>query len=1157
MHFSKLFVWILMMFVVVGVAKALLTDDLYAYYDFDTNVTYDSSGNDRDGTAVGNAHRITTNTALGEGCYYGDGNGDAIDIDVAKGAIELTYNATMCLWYNISGGTVVILGSEDDADPALGVAYITVPGSGGYPVEFYVVPNGGGASKMTSNITSEGAWTFLCVDWNGTHTNTYVNGSRSNSSEWALQTDNNDGGEKFYIGAGGFGGAPASSVLGSLDEVGIWNRSLSDEEIEYLWNGSSGCNPTTGFCDPAPPNSAPTFDEDLQNQSIENNTAWTWDVNCSDVDGDIIQYHINSTFITIDNDTGMMNVTTLDAGNWTNIGVFCNDSEDESWQVFDYESLPQPLGPYLTITEPDNETTENTTLNVHFTYNDFLEFPGNCSLMVNATLRQNIEDIPHGTELELNWTAMTEGNWTWYLECTNNESLGANSSDYIFYYDNIAPIITSNLYVNDTTIFNDSLEIQFNFSDENLYLVNLTDIPNGGNYTWNATGISGSIYVHNETFSLENHSGDVNIMEACACDGHTAATISEWNNQIVSNIIQFDNNKFSIAPKIIEDYSSASYEKYSDRYNFNFYRKEPAKENVFVVSSIYPIDIVEGSNYVGHLIIPDIQRWIDFEGIGHTAAIKRISENQVEVIITTQKATDKLYFHSAGELNCVEYSYAFFNGNPTEQYPSNPVEGETVNFAIDFTYNSSWVQQINMSTDVNTFFYYNHTLYNASKHEYSNHYNFSNSITLGESSAFETWNNTFQWNYTVIGPSDQILEEATTERTLNIYSFSLLDCALGGEPIINITNYEERNRTLHYFEVDAIIDAIISGTINKSYNFSFTSSSNNSICISPGFGNMTANVTFYYSNESDNFDSRIYYALNQLLSNETENISLYLTFDDITTDVYFRVYDIYYNPIPEILVKAQRFYSDEGVYRTVEQSKSGWDGVAFLNLEEKIVDYQFVFSDGNTTRLTSSRMRVNCKDPTTYKCVIDFTLGEDTVDYLTAIEGTGVTYNFSWDNETKVITFFFDDAAGATSSMMLEVFQTSPDGSEDVLCNTTLSSSSGSITCNLSAYNTGSFTARSTRSASPESFFASFTWRIDEFWKTFGTEGLFWGLIFEIAMACIGAFSAGFAVIMVIFGFIMLYFLNITSLGWGLLCCVIALGVVVLFTIIRRGSSIE
>ena len=62
----------------------------------------------------------------------------------------------------------------------------------------------------------------------------YVNNSLDKTSTTSLTAENQNTG--LIFGSTSFG----SEFLGKLDDIGIWNRALTEQETQYLYNSSTG-----------------------------------------------------------------------------------------------------------------------------------------------------------------------------------------------------------------------------------------------------------------------------------------------------------------------------------------------------------------------------------------------------------------------------------------------------------------------------------------------------------------------------------------------------------------------------------------------------------------------------------------------------------------------------------------------------------------------------------------------------------------------------------------------------------------------------------------------------------------------------------------------------------------------------------------------------
>jgi len=100
---------------------------------------------------------------------------------------------------------------------------------GGFAVEGGYTSNAAAAAAVPVNT-----WTFFAVRINGDVTlDIFTNDAKETLSYPTLAPSTG----ALGVGCYGLGGGPMD---GSLDEIGVWNRPLSDEEIAQLYNGGDG-----------------------------------------------------------------------------------------------------------------------------------------------------------------------------------------------------------------------------------------------------------------------------------------------------------------------------------------------------------------------------------------------------------------------------------------------------------------------------------------------------------------------------------------------------------------------------------------------------------------------------------------------------------------------------------------------------------------------------------------------------------------------------------------------------------------------------------------------------------------------------------------------------------------------------------------------------
>jgi hypothetical protein len=194
---------------------------LINYYSFDrnTSIIRDLSGNVKDGVNYGNA---TWNISGKLGADYEfDGSNDYINLSDVSSIIQ---NFTFFAWVYPKN-----LNNRHEIIDAYGKYFNIQDGK----LKIYISGVSTGYSSSTINLTIN-QWNFVGAYWNGTDIFTYVNGVKTNN---ALSGTATPIANSNVIGLQSYGG-PGAYFNGSIDEVMIFNRSLSASEISALYNRS-------------------------------------------------------------------------------------------------------------------------------------------------------------------------------------------------------------------------------------------------------------------------------------------------------------------------------------------------------------------------------------------------------------------------------------------------------------------------------------------------------------------------------------------------------------------------------------------------------------------------------------------------------------------------------------------------------------------------------------------------------------------------------------------------------------------------------------------------------------------------------------------------------------------------------------------------------
>lgn len=215
-----------------------LTDGLIAYWKLDeTSGTVTSDIGTHNGT-VTNALQNQTGI-LGKAITF-DGDGDYVSFgDDASFDFGTTQDFAISFWIKTTQSTEGFVFCKMTSGSAPGFAVEVYDG------QFWAFIRSDSAQYVDVNSTAlvnSGAAWFHCVanfDRDGNLT-IYVNNTQEDSASIAGVTTTINNANNLLMGARD--DASPYYFAGSLDEVGVWNRLLTTDEISALYNSGSGYN---------------------------------------------------------------------------------------------------------------------------------------------------------------------------------------------------------------------------------------------------------------------------------------------------------------------------------------------------------------------------------------------------------------------------------------------------------------------------------------------------------------------------------------------------------------------------------------------------------------------------------------------------------------------------------------------------------------------------------------------------------------------------------------------------------------------------------------------------------------------------------------------------------------------------------------------------
>lgn len=558
------------------------------------SLAIDSSTYNNNGTITGAIYN-NSKGSNGTGSYalVFDGINDKVSIP-DKPQLNLNESYTVSAWINpnkVTGLQTIISKSESIWELNM-IIYNGVL-MGGFEdcadVNYY----GSGGTIVSDK------WNHVLYTYNSTRVLGYVNG---------LEVFDVDGSgvpclSHSPLGVGNTGAGLHYWFNGSIDEVMVFNHSLSDSEILDLYNNGlviTHENITTGFV--TIQNISNVFGNTLYNFSdyCLCNNYYNLFVSCGDLNSSNKFIGVNGSvprinFLNIQNffvNSPLVQggVYEFAEGVW-NLSVNVTHATHYNFSFYNRTALESEVydtGIINLQSSTFNNFVDKNLFNVSvIAYNSFGSNFGSLEFSINDTI------LPLCNGTLTNSYVMNDTDFIWNVSCIDELFFSFNmscSNNYSFYQQDI---------LSTTYFFNGSTRIRYNITCEYEF-----------------------------------------------CDGHTKAKI---DNFYIKKILE--NKSFIVEDKklvLSHSVKDITWKKKTDRYEFCFDFESTAK--------LKQVDVLipEGCHYVdtkwkGHLVCPDSRMWFDFENDNVKATI---TKDRVLLDLSKVKG-NKVCFNSVGKFNCV------------------------------------------------------------------------------------------------------------------------------------------------------------------------------------------------------------------------------------------------------------------------------------------------------------------------------------------------------------------------------------------------------------------------------------------------------------------------------------------------------------------------
>jgi len=1032
----------------------------------------------------------------------------------------------------------------------------------------------------TSAIYNKDKWIHLTFTHDGTQPRFYVNGSEDStlavSNFPTVFLDDTEGFNVTLLGARRrAGNAPQNWFNGTIDEVRIWNRSLSSDEVlaeyenstSYAVNGhglvmsqnfnsqfrtAAGVNDSNhlvmGVID-----SAARLDEigtyidggNVLNFGTGDFSIFTW-----------IKYSISSGFLVMkgaqgaggkryqfstasgciwfgidDNsvNTEFSGCTNLNDGDWHFVGVTADRSENATLYADGIKCTSKDITPSaLSIDDAGNPFTLGKRSDSAAGY-----FTGIMDevLIINKSLSLKEIQALYNAGASVRFRD-PESTWS--------------ATNYTFTFDNSTPTITagSNSFFipDESTIGNDTIEsltLNITFADErDLYAIVLNITNSSGHSFYDILNLSLSglkVYNLTRTINLTNMSHSPNgTVYLEVSDSHTKIKIPEWwTPKVKGNVIEVEGIKITA-----EGAREAHTFREKDRINFEVkYDGDYSYVKKYYLESKNELHYLPDSDYTGHFVDYKSKQWIDFEGIDDEPLIKKISNNKYLIQFETNRDTIK--FKSVGLLNSANVTYTFIIDATAPDYAWVTETPEVMN------YNRSFTARL-LVNDTNR----NHTtfrLYNASRTL------INTTVVYDSGSGVHMYNQTFfnldNWRYLVNATvTDQFGQSVNTTVDRIVYRPTIDNCSevVGhiGTPTINFTFINETDSsnvtgefeiTFNYYYTD--LDGVI---VYQNYSFETNNTQNQGFCIHLNSSNVTSDFQIDYEVGGESFN---YFGDDIVLDNTSRNIILYSQED--TTQVTFNVKDTFDNNIEDSYITVDKYDVGTNTFKTVEILKTDNQGNALGQIILNTAWYRFNVKYNGIVYLVDGPTQV-------FTTTKNFRINLAAADWFDNYDiYNGVAYNFTFSNTTKNYVFIWNDPNSAMHLACLKVEQIRSSPSNILINHTCVDSYSGVIIVNIGV----------NASVSGNTYLGTAYFKFDDVepvgsiwarffesgWKTYNDTGVFVTFLMVAASALLLIVNPVFAIIGVIITMAATALLGFHYMGFQLIMVLAIMGFIVIW----------
>ena len=295
----------------------------------------------------------------------------------------------------------------------------------------------------------------------------------------------------------------------------------------------------------------------------------------------------------------------------------------------------------------------------------------------------------------------------------------------------------------------------------------------------------------------------------------------------------------------------------------------------------------------------------------------------------------------------------------------------------------------------------------------------------------------------------------TTTETQNVTSLVIDDCTSYSTMILNYTLYDEDTQVIipntgENATIEVNVDISPLGSTTPVITYSNTFESNNAtICMDTLDTNYRLDVTTRYSA----FDHVVefHHIQNwQLNSSSAQHISLYDLLITESQEFLVIFKDDNFVLVPDALIDVSREYVGEGVFKSVEVAKTDSQGQTIVHLVLSDVRYDIVVKKEGEILASFDNVVAVCQDVSSGECTLNLNQLATHIEPLDYENIGNIAYFWTLDRDARTIKVDFTSVDSLVVGIDLNVTKFDNFFNESV-CSETLTSTTGTITCSIPA----------------------------------------------------------------------------------------------------------